>query len=150
MDNHQFIFSPGEWIGQGKITFSSSPAQLRFYTKWLISEQKENEILAEQIIEQQGEVDLMANSFSFTDLTPVSFKISVSSELLGSVIGKGVIDPKTIAWEFRQPMNPDREDLFEGFEVYELQEGGDYLMHAEYFSGQEYRTIIDGRIWKKS
>jgi hypothetical protein len=149
MNTHQFIFSPGEWIGQGKITFSASPAQLRFYTKWLISERKENEISAEQIIEQQGEADLMANSFSFTDLTPVSFKISVNSELLGTVIGKGVIDSKTIAWEFRQSMNPDREEPFEGFEVYELQEGGDYLLHAEYFSGQEYRTIIDGRIWKK-
>lgn len=149
MNTHQFIFSPGEWIGQGKITFSASPAQLRFYTKWLISERKENEISAEQIIEQQGEADLMANSFSFTDLTPVSFKISVNSELLGTVIGKGLIDPKTIAWEFRQAMNPDREEPFEGFEVYELQEGGDYLLHAEYFSGQEYRTIIDGRIWKK-
>jgi hypothetical protein len=64
--------------------------------------------------------------------------------MLGSVQGKGIIDAKTIAWEFRG--HPD----FEGFEVYELQENGDFMLHAEYSSLDQIRTIIDGRIWKKA
>jgi hypothetical protein len=38
---------------------------------------------------------------------------------------------------------------FEGFEVYEQQENGDYFLHAEYGSPDQFRTIIEGLIWRK-
>ena len=63
---------------------------------------------------------------------------------MGTVKGTGVISPKLIAWE-------DRHDIdSEGFDVYELQPDGNYIMHAEFISTVQYRTIVDGRIWKKS
>ena len=79
-------------------------------------------------------------------MTPVdstSFEIWIENDQMVRVGGKGVIDPKKIAWEFRG------KDNFEGFEVYELVDNGDYQMHAEYASGDQFRTIINGRIWKK-
>lgn len=147
---HQFIFTPGEWIGQGRLTFTALSAQLRFYTKWLINASEQGVIRANQLIEQQGEQDIMANSFNFSNITSKAFDVSISNELLGSANGRGIIDAKTIAWEFPRNLNKEREDNFEGFEVYEIQENGDYLLHAEYCSEEAYRTIIDGRIWKKT
>jgi hypothetical protein len=70
--------------------------------------------------------------------------MELENELLGKVKGAGVIDEKTIAWEFHGTGG------LEGFEVYELQDNGDYMMHAEYSSPDQFRTIIDGRIWKKN
>lgn len=84
------------------------------------------------------------NSFIFSDVHQNTFTVELVSEPLGKVLGKGVMDSKMIAWEFRG--NPD----FEGFEVYELQDNLDYMMHAEYSSSELARTIIDGRIWKKT
>ena len=64
--------------------------------------------------------------------------------MVGQVVGKGILDPETIAWELKGL------DGFEGYEVYEIQENGDYLFHAEYASDDQFRTIVDGRVWKKS
>lgn len=144
MGTHEFIFSPGQWIGEGRVTFSSSPDHLRFYTKWTIDKEETGKIRCQQQVEMEGGEERVFNSFTFSNIEASSFILELSNELLGSVKGKGVIDPKTIAWEFRG--NPE----FEGFEVYELQENGDYMLHAEYASTGQFRTIIDGRIWKKS
>jgi hypothetical protein len=144
MAKHDFIFSPGHWIGEGRITFSASPDRLRFYTKWLIEEDKDNSIHCLQYVEMDTGEERISNKFAFSNILPRSFDVELSSEMIGSVHGKGIIDEKTIAWEFRG--HPD----FEGFEVYELQDNGDYMMHAEYALPGQFRTIIDGRIWKKS
>lgn len=145
MQGHQFIFSAGQWIGEGKITFSASPDHLRFYTKWEIEPvDKTGAICCQQQVEIEGGDDRVCNRFVCLNLQPEAFVIQLRNELFGEMEGKGVVDVKTIAWEFRG--NPD----FEGFEVYELQENGDYMLHAEYASSEEFRTIVDGRIWKKS
>ena len=31
-----FLFEPGLWIGEGHVQFSSSPEQVKFYTRWKI------------------------------------------------------------------------------------------------------------------
>lgn len=143
--DHSFIFSPGVWIGEGKITFSTSPETIHFYTKWIVEKfDEERGHICEQRVEMQGIDDTVFNSLTFSDVTPTSFTIALENDLVGKVIGKGVIDPKTIAWEYRTGTD------FEGFEVYELQDNGDYMLHAEYSSPDQYRTIVDGRIWKKS
>lgn len=150
MSQHLFIYHPGDWIGQGRITFSHSSGHIRFYTKWIFKKEQNGIIFAEQQIEQEGEAVLLFNIFQFSKLTPTSFHVSLSNDLTGQVSGKGVVEPKTIAWEFRKPSGLEGDEQIEGFEVYEIQENGDYLMHAEYFSSGQYRTIIDGRIWQKS
>lgn len=143
MSHHEFIFSPGQWIGEGRVTFSASPEHLRFYTKWSISKNEIGKVQCEQRVEMQGSEDPLTNKFVMSSITPESFSIQLTNDLLGSVNGKGLIDQKTIAWEFHGL------DDFEGFEVYELQDNGDYMFHAEYLSTEQFRTVVDGRIWRK-
>ncbi|MBA3815348.1 MAG: hypothetical protein H0X29_02285 [Parachlamydiaceae bacterium] len=144
MTKHEFLFSPGQWVGEGRITFSSSADHLRFYTKWLITKDAIGNLLCQQHVEMEGGQDRVINAFLVSNITPDSFAIELSNDLLDKVSGKGIIDPQTIAWEFRG------HNDFEGFEVYESQANGDYMLHAEYSSLEQFRTIIDGRIWKKS
>jgi hypothetical protein len=149
MTQHLFIFQPGLWVGEGKIQFSSSPEQIKFYTKWDIPSKQEEELLGTrkisctQKVEMSGDTEQMTNRFTFAHVTPSGFTLKLENDLVGHVEGQGVIDGKTIAWEFRGHPN------FEGFEVYELLDSGDYMLHAEYSSPDQFRTIIDGRIWKK-
>jgi hypothetical protein len=144
MSQHDFLFHPGYWIGEGKITFSVSSEHLRNYTRWIVSPESKEGIQCKQTVEMQGGSDNVNNAFFLHGITATGFKINLENELVGTVKGTGVIDAKTIAWEFRG------NGGIEGFEVYELQDNGDYMIHAEYSSPDQFRTIIDGRIWKKS
>lgn len=144
MHAHGFIFTPGIWIGEGKITFSASPEFIKFYTRWQINQDMPGKINAVQTVEMQGIPEHVINVLTFSDITPTTFSVVLENELMGKVEGSGLINAKTIAWEFRQ------QEAFEGFEVYEIQENGDYLLHAEYSSTDQFRTIIDALIWKKS
>lgn len=149
MAQHPFIFEPGKWIGEGKIKFSSALEDVKFYTKWNIPKSgekigKPEMVICSQQVEMQGNNEQVINRFYFHSFTPTSFGIELENDLVGKVQGKGIIDDKTFAWEFRG--HPG----FEGFEVYELLDNGDYMLHAEYASPDQFRTIIDGRIWKKS
>lgn len=141
---HSFIFSTGIWIGEGKITFSTSPEHIKFYTKWQVSDEENGLFVAKQTVEMQGIKEHVVNIYTFQTITPNNFTLSLANDLMGKVKGKGVIDQNTIAWELL------REDSFEGFEVYERQENGDYTFHAEYSSTEQYRTIVEGLIWQKS
>lgn len=138
-----FIFNDGIWIGEGKITFNTSPEFIKFYTKWQISPIENGIIKAIQIVEMQGIEEHVVNHFTFKDITPTNFSLSLESESMGKVFGTGVINPTVLAWELRENYPLD------GFEVYELQENGDYALHAEYSSPDRFRTIIDGLVWKK-
>lgn len=144
MAAHEFIFSAGTWIGEGRITFSASSEHVRYFTKWIIEENENNSITCQQDVQMEGSQETVSNHFIFSEFMPASLAVELSNDLLGTVKGKGVIDSDTIAWEFRG------HSQFEGFEVYELQDNGDYMVHAEYASPDQFRTIIDGRIWKKS
>ncbi len=141
---HPFILDPGSWIGEGKITFSASPEHVRFYTKWQIEKRSDEKIICMQRVEMESGIDPVLNEFTFSNIEPANFTIHLKNDMFGDLLGKRVIDVKTIAWEFRG------HPQFEGFEVYELQDDGDYMLHAEYASPDLFRTIIDGRIWKKS
>lgn len=140
-----FIFQPGMWIGEGKINFSDSTTTLRFYTRWEIQQTSDSpkELECVQNVEMQGGEEHVRNKLTVYDLEKDHFHIKLENELVGTVLGKGIIEKKKLAWEFRGSSH------FEGFEVYELQENGDYLFHAEYLSEENMRSIIEGRIWKK-
>lgn len=144
MNKHDFIFKNGVWIGEGKVKFSTSLEQIHFYTKWKIQVVDKHESRAEQQVEMRGGGENVVNYFTFSHIKDSGMAVALENEILGSASGKGVIDDKKIAWEFLQHSD------FEGFEVYELQENGDYLLHAEYVSTDQHRTTIDGRIWKKN
>lgn len=144
MGQHAFIFEDGIWVGEGKVRFSTPLEQVHFYTKWAVHKMENETIHCRQQVEMRGGGESVINHFQFSKIKDSNFQVTLQNEILGTASGKGVISDKSIAWEFREHSD------FEGFEVYELQENGDYLLHAEYVSPDQHRTIIDGRIWKKS
>ena len=141
---HTFLFHPEKWVGDGTITFNEFGHGLKFYTQWNVSEQSEDHAKCTQEIEVEGLMDKTENKFTLSEIKNNSFVITLENESLGKVVGKGVYDDKTVAWEFS-----NKELGFEGFEIYELQEDGGYTTRGEYISIDQLRTIIEGKIWKK-
>ena len=140
---HQFLFTKGIWLGEGELSFTASQDKLKFYTRWVVDDEKQSTIHCEQQVEIEGMGNNVINQFDFLDISSEVFAINLTSENIGKVFGKGVIDEKTIAWEFRD------QPGIEGYEVYELQENGEYRFHAEYLSSEHHRSIIKGRIWRQ-
>jgi len=145
LKGHPFIFQPGRWIGEGKVSFNVSPDRLLFSTEWEIEEMGEGGIIhCTQTVEMQGVEEVVTNAFEVSRSEEEGvFDILLTNESIERVEGNGVVDAEKIAWEFRG------HEAFEGFEVYEKQSAGDYMLHAEYGSSDQFRTIIDGRIWRK-
>lgn len=143
MSAHSFLFSPGVWLGQGHIILAPSQERLQFYTRWVIEPKKEGVICCQQRVEMPAVAEQVQNSFYLHDVSEENFTILLVNEQLGQVHGRGLVTDKSIAWEFR--INSG----LEGFEIYHLQENGGYLIHAEYASLDQFKTVIDGFIWKK-
>jgi hypothetical protein len=143
MTAHTFPFEPGEWLGEGTITFTASPEKLSFYTSWTIQDGDNALLLCTQNVEVDGSPEKMCNNFLIKKKSEADFDISLSNALIQDVKGCGVIDENCVAWEF------ELQKDFEGFEVYEKSHSNEYNMHAEYLSSDQFKTIIDGRIWKK-
>lgn len=139
-----FLFEKTTWIGEGKISFSISPDTIRFYTRWTFVSDENNTFLWRQEVEMDGGEEKLTNFFVVAMLTDTTFSISLENETIGKAIGHGVISPNKVAWEMKNP------DAFHGFEVYEFNDKGEYKFHAEYVADDNFRTLIDGRIWPKS
>ena len=142
MSTH-FLFQPGEWLGTGQVSFSMSPDVLHFRTKWVVTQTENTHFHCTQIVEIVGG-DRIVNDFLIKPRTSDTFEIVLENELLGTFSGTGVIEDRTIAWEFRE------KGAFEGYEVYRRTEDLEYTMHAEYLSSDQMRTMIRGRIWKRT
>jgi hypothetical protein len=138
---HAFIFSPGVWEGKGVITFSMAEDVLNFSMSWTVLPTEDEKIYFNQVIAISEFTDKMHNSFCVSHVTASEFAIELENTIVGKVLGKGVIGPKVIAWEFR---GQDQE--FEGYEIYELQEDGSYKMRAEFTAGDRLRTHVEGFI----
>src|SRR5215203_258306 len=97
----EFIFTPGLWLGEGKITFSASTEFLKFYTKWEIAEASAGIMRALQIVEMHGIEEQIINTFTCQDIKSTSFTVVLENNIIGRVYGTGLRDEHTIAWEFR-------------------------------------------------
>ncbi|MGK5594298.1 MAG: hypothetical protein ACSNEK_02945 [Parachlamydiaceae bacterium] len=148
MLGHQFIFQSGVWLGQGEISFSASKEQIPCSTKWTVeeklSETGERVIFCLQEVEIRDSGDKLNNRITLSAIQPPNFLVELTNENIDKIAGKGVVSSTTIAWELR-----DKEG-YEGFEVYEKQDNEEYNFHAEYASSENFRTIVDGKIWKKA
>lgn len=146
MKEHTFLFESKKWLGEGTIKLSMSDEELRFYTRWNLGKlDPDGRIPAFQEVQISGVDDAMHNQFLITDLTNTHFNIELENAALGRITGKGIIKENLIAWEFR-----NKEIGFEGFEFYERQEDGSYLMRAEYATPDHFRTIIRAKIWERT
>ncbi len=146
MHPHNFILTPSLWLGQGKITLNMVSEELAFYTRWDVNPKDASGlILCTQEIQVKGLSDVMHNQFSIYGLTNGEFQIDLENQALGKITGKGLISDKVIAWEFRI------EDIgFEGFEFYEIENESRYRMRAEYATHDQFRTLIEGSVWKQT
>ncbi|MCB1108358.1 MAG: hypothetical protein KDK44_01755, partial [Chlamydiia bacterium] len=141
MLGHNFLFKPGVWLGEGKITLNMVTEEMGFVTRWSVGYiDNYGTIEAVQEIEIKGLSESMHNQFLLSNIDGNKFDIELENQSMGKVVGKGLATGKTLAWEFRLG------DLgFEGMEFYELQEDGSYKMHAEYSTTDDFRTVIIGR-----
>lgn len=145
MFRHSFIFSPGTWVGEGKILLNMVEEELLFQTKWAVQNTDfGGKITSTQDIQVQGLSEHMRNELTFYDFEPKNFLVDMDNQNIGRIVGKGFYDEKMIAWEFRDNEN------FEGYETYSLQEDGSYLMKGEYITTDQFRTQIEARIWQQS
>jgi hypothetical protein len=87
----------------------------------------------------------MRNDLTFYDFGAKTFTVDMENQNVGRIVGTGVYDEKMIAWEFR---NNDMN--FEGYETYSLQLDGSYTMKGEYVTSDQFRTLIEARIWPQS
>lgn len=142
-NRHLFLFTPGIWLGEGKISFRASPEHLKFYTKWEIEQEDQSIIRAVQTIQIEGNEESTRNSYTFYDRGPETFLVKLENELIGVTTGKGLYDGRIIAWEMGNTHSTS------GFENYELQASGDYFHHAEYGGDDQLGTTIEGLLWKK-
>ena len=141
MNNHPFLFEPGDWLGTGQVAFTVSPELLYFRTKWSCARPDDETYQCTQTVEIIGG-DRMVNVFTIKPIDKDKFDIVLQNEILGVFSGLGVVDERTVAWEFRTV------GTFEGLEVYKRVHDEEYEMHAEYLSSDGARTRISGKIWK--
>lgn len=142
MDKHLFIFSEKTWSGSGKIVLNMVEEELFFDTSWAVKPKDiGGKISALQAIQIQGLSEEMSNVLSFYNFDGNKFAVDMENQNVGRIVGTGVFDDKTIAWEFR---NNDMN--FEGYETYLLQEDGSYLMKGEYITSDQFRTEIEAHI----
>lgn len=147
MYKHPFILTPNSWLGEGKIQLNMVAEELSFFTRWTVgSPDSQGKIICTQEIQVKGLSDIMHNQFVIYDVSPGGeFVIDLENQALGKITGKGLISDKVIAWEFRV-----EEIGFEGFEFYEINDLGNYLMRAEYATTDQFRTVIQGTVWKQT
>lgn len=143
MFNHSFIFSPGSWTGEGKILLNMVEEELVFNTNWAVQDKDfSGKVTCAQEIQIQGLSENMRNELSFYDFQNKTFSVDMENQNVGRIVGIGVYDDDMIAWEFR---NNDMN--FEGFETYHLQSDGSYQMKGEYVTSDQFRTMIEARIY---
>ena len=143
---HSFIFSPGSWSGEGRISLSMVEEELIFNTNWNIQTRDfAGKVQCFQDIQVQGLSENMRNELSFYNFQNKTFSIDMENQNVGRIVGTGVYDDNLIGWEFR-----NNEMHFEGFETYHLQPDGSYQMKGEYVTSDQFRTQIEARIWLKN
>ena len=146
MQPHLFIFSPGTWHGEGKISLNMVEEELLFHTNWSVQNKDfAGKVACAQDVQVQGLPECMRNELSFYDFAGNGFIVDMENPNVGHITGKGVFDEKMIGWEFRgTDMN------FEGYETYTLQPDGSYLMKGEYVTSDQFRTLIEAKLWLHS
>ena len=146
MVHHQFLLKPSTWLGQGKIQLNMVAEELGFSTRWSVSNvDGDGRIECTQEIQVKGLSEVMHNQFLIHNLSSGEFSIDLENQALGRVTGKGIVNDKVIAWEFRVEAIG-----FEGFELYEKQDDNNYIMRAEYATDDHFRTLIQGRLWQQT
>jgi hypothetical protein len=150
MQQHPFLFTPGEWIGQGTLILSISPTPLIFYTKWMITAPIEGVIHCVQQVETQGVEGIISSHVRLFDIEERGFSLTFENSTVGLIKGEGKITEETLYWAYREKVPFEGTEGFTGYEQYTWQDPENYTFLAEYVNDEECRTAIQGKIWKKN
>lgn len=143
---HSFIFAPGRWSGEGRISLNMVEEELVFNTSWNVQTRDFiGKIQCSQDIQIHGLSEGMRNDLYFSDFQNKHFTVEMENPNIGRIVGSGLYDDNLIGWEFR-----NNDANFEGFETYHLQPDGSYLMKGEYVTADQFRTQIEARLWLSS
>lgn len=140
---HNFIFTSGTWLGEGNITFSTSPESIKFYMKWESLPEVEGSIKAMQMIQMQGIEEKTVNLFIFSNFVDEKFDLVIENQHFGQVAGHGEIKPDALTWTFKENI------ALEGTESYNQINTDEYRVKAKYGTAEHF-TFIEGKIWLKS
>lgn len=141
MKDHLFFFKPGHWVGKGTISLTLSNDALNYETHWKVQPEKDGTIICTQSVQIEGSGEQVINELHFSQIKPDSFEVQLNNVMIGNVPGKGLLDDKVIAWEYK-----NNTMGFEGFEVYEKRSESCYGVRGEYASDDQTRTKILGEI----
>jgi hypothetical protein len=145
-EKHELFFGGCyTWLCQGKIKINVVQDELSFCARWVVSKSEESEVICTQEIEVEGMEDKIENKLHITNIKDGKFDIVVQNDIWGEATGTGRIYPEKIAWEVRK-----HGPGFEGLEIYSLAEDGKYTIRSDFMTPNEYRSHIEGAIWKKS
>ena len=78
---HSFMFSPGRWLGEGKICLNMVEEELFFFTRWNIGLEEDGCIECVQEIQVKGLSEVMINHFRISNIQPVSFSLFILDHL---------------------------------------------------------------------
>lgn len=139
-NDHSFFFQAGRWVGKGTISLTLSDDSLAYETTWKVLPERGGVIHCTQMVRIEGSGEQVINELQFSQLESGAFAVQLDNVMIGSVPGKGLVDSKVVAWEYK-----DNQVGFEGFEVYQRLEANRYAVNGEYAS-DETRTKIKGEI----
>ena len=119
--------------------------KIPFIVKWMVPSFKPEDPYLELIqqIQIKGHSEVMTNNFTFKDFEKHRFSIILESDNIGQVMGPGHIKSDWIGWEFKENLIG-----FDGYEYYQHQGDGHYIMEAEYSTSDDLRTVMRGKLWK--
>ena len=80
---HSFILESGQWVGEGTVSFSASPEQLYFVTKWGIDSGSKEGIICNQEVRMEGAEEAVLNNFQIFDVTADAFNIIIENNIDG-------------------------------------------------------------------
>jgi hypothetical protein len=142
MFKHTFIFTPGIWVGEGRIIINMIGEMPTFTTRWTMQPPDfAGKIMGYQKVMIQGLTEGHTNQLTFYNFQARTFTAEMENQNTGRIVGVGIYNNKMIGWEFR-----NKEVNFEGYETYNLQPDGSYKMKGEYVTSDQFRTQIEAHI----
>lgn len=139
-----FIFEPGEWVGEGEISFFAGAQKSSYRTKWEIHPIFKERVLAVHSVFLKGVDEPIMNFYRFSSFEEGLFKVEMENILFGKVEGAGLIETDRVKWEFTETPH------FRGFEEYTRLGNGSYRAVAAYTSGDGGTSQIVGTLQRNS
>lgn len=143
IEGHRFIFEKGIWLGEGVISINVTSEQVKYFTRWEFSAEENGVIEVIHQVEMQGVAEPTINRYKIEKEEKGKFLIEGENQNFGVAKGKGVFNEEHIAWEFVGNNLP-----FEGLEIFFKENEENYKTRAEFFTKDNLRTIIAGRVWR--